>query len=189
MSSNVHQLPPRKPTFFRELDVRHKQLYGVLCVRRFCIKYGISHEYIDALLQHLVKLLIADDLAKWEQEGAGLALPGRGDPLPSELEDQIDKQLRKDFYALIDSCVEIGITDMYGANTEDPNKHVAECIEILRRHNIEPPEREIYFNALKSGILRSGEPVSRDGIQWGQWWGKPVSPQIFDQLKALVWDN
>ncbi|MCL1919073.1 MAG: hypothetical protein FWG14_12340 [Peptococcaceae bacterium] len=123
----------------KNLSIRELQMYGAKCIHLFCAKYEIKHKFIDKLIYHLVSIISEENLPKWEKEGSLLELSGRGDPLPEDLNKIIQVDIKNDFYNLVDNVVEIGIVDMYGANTDFPYKFLNNAIKILEKHNIFMP--------------------------------------------------
>ena len=112
------------------LSTRELQVYAALCLTRFCAARAISHPNIDELVAHLASILTAVDLPAWEQRGAGLALSGRGDPLPAQLEARIPAPIREPFRRLVHSAVEVGLANMYSASTETP---WVRCDDVVRQ--------------------------------------------------------
>lgn len=115
---------------------RQKQAVGALALLRFCEEYSIHYKGIKELIDHLFQILISDDLPNWEAEGLKLEIIGRGEPLPKKLDSILNLKIVEDFYRLIDNVIEIGIIDLYGANTNAPYDYMCKTLDILAKHNI-----------------------------------------------------
>ncbi|WP_152565209.1 hypothetical protein [Methylobacter sp. BBA5.1] len=126
-----------------KFNIRQMQAYAALCLWQFCACLGIRHSSINELVLHLLKMLSAQNLLDWERRGSTLDITGRGDPLPEYVSEIVPITNLDSFNALVESCVEVGIVDMYGASTDQPSKFLKNCIEILRRANVEPPYPEL----------------------------------------------
>lgn len=129
--------------FSRELKTlspRNLQRYASKLLRAYCEAKSIRHEAIDELTAHLDSFPDGGGLADWEQKGALLLLNGRGDDMPSDLEQSIPSQDIDDFRHVVDSAVEVGIVDIYGASTDLPVKFIEKISSILRKNNIDLPQ-------------------------------------------------
>lgn len=115
-------------------------------------------------MSHLFSLLKADDLSEWNDQGSLLEVVGRGDDLPSELESIIPDSLYEDFYNLVDNAVEIGIIDLFGALTDEPDECLSTCLGILKKHDIDlsVPQILLDFNYVNKSW---GEPWDSDKYQ------------------------
>lgn len=149
-----------------QINTREKQFLAAVCLRRFCKYFEINHIYVNQLISHLARILIAEDLTSWEKKGSSLKLVGRGDPIPKEVSDIVPDEIVDSFEILVQSCVEVGIVDMYGAPTDYPKKILEECFQILRLYNIREPDIE------KLGHVNS----ENDG------WGGALQIDEFTQL-------
>ncbi|RFA24293.1 hypothetical protein CAI21_22250 [Alkalilimnicola ehrlichii] len=85
-------------------------------------------------------VLTTNSLPGWERNGAVLDITGRGDPLPVDVEREIPQEYLEVFSLLLESCVEVGIVDMYGDSTEQPRNFLERCLVALERSGIEPPK-------------------------------------------------
>ena len=130
----------------RKLSTQEKQIYAAKCLENYCIHLKIDDESVDCLIEHLYAMKESTNLPKWESIGAKLSLTGRGDPLPISLLEKIPKHKLMEFSSLVDNCVEVGLSDMYGADTENPYQYLMKCIEILMSEKIDLP---IYPRILK----------------------------------------
>ncbi len=79
-------------------------------------------------------------IVEWENKGAQLELAGRGDALPKSIDSLISIKDKSSFTELLESAVEVGITDMYGAETENPTLYLKKCIAILNKNKITTPK-------------------------------------------------
>ena len=133
-------------------STQEKQIYAAKCLENYCIHTKIEDEYIDYLIEHLYAMRESYNLAKWEKIGARLSLTGRGDPLPVSLLNKIQKHKLSEFTKLVDNCVEVGLSNMYGEDTDEPYKYLLKCIETLVINDIELP---VYPRILtkKTGIV------------------------------------
>ncbi len=119
-----------------KFNIRIKQAIGAMCIMSFCDKHGIKHDTIKELLNHLLKLLIVEDIPQWNEDGLNIEITGRGDDLPEALLNIIPENLYYDFFELVDKSIEIGIVDLFGAPSELPGKFLLDCLQILDKHNI-----------------------------------------------------
>jgi hypothetical protein len=122
------------------LSNRVMQTYGAACIVKFCAARGVRSSCIDQLVKYLLELLTSKNLPEWEEAGSMLELSGRESMLPGALSDCLLARDRSPFQKLLESVVEIGIADMYGADTDSPVQALCEARRILRACEIEPPE-------------------------------------------------
>ncbi|WP_208456085.1 hypothetical protein [Burkholderia ubonensis] len=115
------------------------QRYASSCLRRYCEVKGLSHPAVDALLAHLDSIATSRDLAEWERKGALLDLNGRGDPIPADITFALSEEERSAFAELVESVVEVGIVDLYGAKTDLPLRFLDKAMRILERNGIPLP--------------------------------------------------
>ncbi|WP_198294261.1 hypothetical protein [Burkholderia ubonensis] len=115
------------------------QRYASSCLRRYCEVKGLSHPAVDALLAHLDSIATSRDLAEWERKGAWLDLNGRGDPIPADITFALSAEERSAFAELVESVVEVGIVDLYGAKTDLPLRLLDKAMRILERNGIPLP--------------------------------------------------
>ena len=158
------------------ISIRTMQARGALCLTVYCHSQGIRHPDIIELLDHLLDLLTATDLPTWEATGTQLALCGRGDPLPEEVEASVPPGLRHEFFVLVGHVVEIGLTDMYGAPSHDPKRFLLKAIETLNRHRLQVPDID---DLLPAGCL---DNATEDA------WGEPISPEASINIRKHCLD-
>ena len=108
--------------------------------------------------------LVSDDLPAWEQAGASLFIPGRGDPIPEDVERTVPTQSLDSFRRLIEYCIEVGIVDMYGAPTTLPLEFLEKCLAILGDSEIKSPSVNEISNLSQNGDVW-GEPLNADEYQ------------------------
>ena len=157
--------------FLTNLSTRRKQAYAALCLAKFCSVKRISHPTINELIEHLLTLPICTDLPGWETTLSQLSLTGLGDTLPSSVEAAIPKELKGTFNNLICCTVEVGMSNMYTASTDDPLKYLLKCTAIITNLGIDPP-------TVAGAFLP--EQDERDNY-WGDW-GKPVSAAEYNAM-------
>lgn len=129
------------------------QAYGALCLAHFCADKAIHDPSISALVLHLVDLLVADSWTDWDDDRKKLDLSGGGDPLPHPLDKLEPESLRNVFYRAVEYAVEIGIGDLYGADTEGPYLDCAILMETIESAGVSPPS--IPFELYQAKALRS----------------------------------
>lgn len=124
----------------KKMTIAEKQDYAACCLSEYCEHFGISDERIDKLVSHLRNMKTASNLPKWENEGAMLALAGRGDCLPTDLEDKIPLSKKDEFVELLEATVEVGIVDLYGEETNLPYSFLMKSISVLIHNKIQLPK-------------------------------------------------
>ena len=122
------------------LSPRDLQLYASKLLHAYCVAKSIRHVAVDELIVHLNSFPEGRDLAEWERKGALLPLSGRGDDMPQDLNQSIPSQDIDDFCHVVDSAVEVGIVDVYGAPSELPVKLLEKITSILRKNGIDIPQ-------------------------------------------------
>ncbi|GKW11046.1 hypothetical protein [Pectobacterium punjabense] len=122
-----------------ELSPRDLQRYASACLQAYCDAKLIRHPSIAALIAHLNDYPESGSLVEWERKGAMLPLNGRGDEIPQDLGLSIAPQDSEAFSFLVDSAVEVGIVDMYGAPTTLPAELAGKIAFILSKNNIDLP--------------------------------------------------
>jgi len=146
----------------KELNTRQLQVYGAICLWKFCDIFNIHHKDIDILIKHLMSICIVDDLSTWEENGTIINITGRGDALPNDIVSIIPKNLLKGFTRLIEYSIEIGIVDMYGDNTELPLIFLKKCTDILSEHNIMTPDISVQFKYNHPSGRVWGDTISKE---------------------------
>jgi hypothetical protein len=140
----------------RKLNVRQMQVYCAVCLSEYCEKIGLSHPSIDELILHLLSITLTKNLMDWEISGRGLMLSGRGDPIPWTLEELVVENKRNSLLRVVELCVEVGIIDMYGAETNQPKKYMNLFIKELKNKKIKIPDVSIV------------DSICVDGSHWGR---------------------
>jgi hypothetical protein len=122
------------------LSTRAKQAYGAACMVKFCAARGIVSPHVDELVARLLSVLCSTDLPEWGTNLYGLAIAGQHDgALPKDFVAAVDASDLEAFRSLADSVVEIGGSDMYGADTAFPFNYMMEAKSILLALDITPP--------------------------------------------------
>jgi hypothetical protein len=116
------------------------QLYASTLLQTYCTAKSFQHCAINDLIAHLNNYPENHTLSEWEKMGALLPLNGRGDDMPSDLNESIPTQDIEDFCQILDSAVEVGIVDLYGAPTDLPLKFIEKMSLILSRNKIDLPQ-------------------------------------------------
>jgi hypothetical protein len=157
------------------LSNRDKQAYAALCLAKFCAAKGIRHPSITVLIEHLLSILVSRDLPKWERAGAALELTGN-DPLPTTLENVLPSDVTaEEFGRLVNYVVEVGIINMYGADTEHPLSFLEKVISVLKQFKVEPPRMRDFAQGVED------KPSASKGIG-SRSWGSPASAGVYDDL-------
>lgn len=148
---------------YNKFNSRQKQVYAAVCLWVFCVQLRVQHDSITKLFTHLVNMLTAGSLPSWEQEGLELDIIGRGEPLPSDVEAIVPEEYLEAFNSLVESCVEVGIVDMYGESTEQPREFLEKCVSILELFGVNRPNPEI-LDKYKIGNDSWGEAISESEL-------------------------
>jgi hypothetical protein len=126
----------------KKLSTRQKQAYAALCLAQFCATKRIRHPAVNQLIEHLLSVLISDNVCAWEAQGGQIEFSGQGSCLPS-IKSMLPADVSESaFDSLVENVVEVGLTDMYGADTDEPLEYLLKCIETVKHHGIEPPSIE-----------------------------------------------
>lgn len=144
-------------------NIRQMQAFAAVCLWHFCNQEGIKHASISQLISHLLSMLTARSLPDWEQAGTRLDITGRGDPLPSNVENVINHEQLEYFCSLVECCVEVGIVDMYGGNTDLPKQFFQNCIKTTEQAGVSLPSLD--------GLKRVGKGNGS--------WGEAISEEEF----------
>jgi hypothetical protein len=164
------------PEKWRKLTTRRKQALAALCLCTFCSRKGVQHDAVTELIEHLLSVLVCDDLPKWERGGAALRLPGRGDPIPEEIALKLPRGVScSEFALLISHVVEVGLSTMYGADTEEPLEFLKKTVTLLYANKVPTPELGDSFNFEESSALTE--------TRWGAW-GVPVGSEEYSRVIA-----
>jgi hypothetical protein len=143
---------------FDNFNIRQLQAYAAISMLSLCRKFEIKSQEIDHLIHHLLHLLTADDLSEWEKFGAILPVSGRGDAFPQSVVNSIKGIDAVSFREIMESCVEIGIVDLYGANTNQPWIFFDSCLKKIQSYGVELPSPSA-LKELRAGIGPWGDPV------------------------------
>jgi len=133
-------------------NTRWAQAYAALCLRKYCLSFDINHAEIDALILHLIDILITPDLSTWETIGSTLIVAGRGDFLPKDVSKAVPFERLNEFNEFLECVVEVGLVDMYGAVTSLPFEYLQKCLKILENEGIQiPPIYKLEKNNHENG--------------------------------------
>ena len=121
---------------FNKLSIREKQAIGAICILAFCRKHNIKYKGIIELSDHLLNLLVSNDLLAWNEAGLNINIIGRGEPFPYELQNLLSKEISNILYSLIDNVVEIGMIDLFGELTSSPEMFLKESLKILTKYGV-----------------------------------------------------
>lgn len=124
----------------KRMTTQQKQVFAAKCFSKYCEEKGITHKFIDELIEHLISIENFENIVDWERKGGQLQLTGRGDELPKSLNSIVSLKDRSTFIELIDTVVEVGIVDMYGEETEKPRLFLVKCIDILKKNKVSIPK-------------------------------------------------
>jgi hypothetical protein len=153
------------------LSTRELQACGAACLAKYFAAKGISSHHVDRLVAHLISLLTCTDLPAWESSGARLEFAGRGDPSPPELLAGMLPATREILERLTESVVEIGLVDMYGAETDEPRRFLARAIHLLESEGVRPPSLGELFPSRGSEEVRG--------------WGPPVPVDQYEEVRRF----
>lgn len=159
---------------YEAMNIRQMQAYAAICFSNYCKVHSIVDEDLQRLIMHLISILSAKDLAEWEKRGRSLRVAGRGDPLPDNLSAQIGESNIQEFNEILDSCVEVGLSDMYGESTNMPAFFMEKCISAIRRQGVALPSEDV-ISGIGGGQDEWGDAISENdflvvidayGISW-----------------------
>lgn len=145
------------------LSIRQMQFLAASCLAEYCERIGFRDSAIAALLRHQVSMSTANDLGAWDLKGAHLEVTGRGDPLPERLQSCLPPEVASALSGLIETSVEVGIHDLYGARTDQPQRFLASCIGFIEQAGLSSPPMEVPgADSAKNGW---GESVSIEEVE------------------------
>lgn len=153
------------------LSTREMQCYGAVCLRRYCSKFKINHGYIDDVIKHQMPVIATTDLASWEKAGCQLELSGRGDPIPPSVLERVPLANRFDFEALLIDTTEIGLINMYSADTDEPLKIFKSVKARMVQNDVPLPEEHNF--QVQSRRLRGA-------------WGDPLNEEMYNAFLHLL---
>lgn len=153
------------------LSNREMQCLGAVCLLKFCRRFDIQHQALDETAVHLMTVLTAADLPAWENDGRNLVVCGRGEPLPKFVEEKVPTNRLGALEELIERIVEIGIIDMYGADTMQPLLQLHHAQRILSDNGVPLPDEKLF--QIQSRPLRDR-------------WGVPLSGTIYSDFVGRV---
>lgn len=118
-----------------------KIAWGAFSIAKFAKDKGIIAKSLEAYVLYLLLVLKIYNLAAWHGMLKELELCPQ-DPLPSEIDSQLQPELRNDFFDLIGYSIEIAWSDMYCADSAEPTEMLLKCFDILQKHRVEIPNPE-----------------------------------------------
>lgn len=146
-----------------QLTTRQLQLLAAICLVQYCRHFRIECESVRELVCHLCLMSSAENLAEWEQKGTLLDISGRGDTLPESVLSTLPSDRLGQFNELLESVVEVGLVDMYGAVTDQPKSFLLRCFDILRQAKVELPALGP-IHLIDQNESGWGEPVSKEDL-------------------------
>ena len=146
-----------------ELSVIARQCVAAICLRRFCERYGIVHDHIDAFVEHLwgVAVVKPESFEVWELGFQTLPAAGWGEPLPPELLEIIPPTVRADYERLANAVIECSAATWYAGDIPATLCAFEDVASVMRAHGIPLPRLEPF---------QSSSPAVFDG------WGSRPSP-------------
>lgn len=154
-----------------QLSNREMQCFGAMCLRRFCRHFGIEHVAIDELTNHLISILVTTDISAWNVKGTGLVITGRGDAVPEFVTAAVPVTRLDAFQGLIEHVVEIGLVDLFGADTGRPHEFFASAQRVLSENGVSIPDQAL--------VYLQDRPLPTP-------WGAPLSERRYDAFIDLL---
>lgn len=113
------------------LSIRACQAMGTVAFRRYCAHHGLSHPELKAFVKHGFAMADSQDLGEWEQNQPLLVRAGMGHDLPERLWQVVGWPNLSTFLYLVNQVTSIGYTDLYGAVTPAPWRHLRAALCVL----------------------------------------------------------
>lgn len=142
------------------LSIRACQAMGTAAFRRYCAHHGISHPEVTAFVEHGYAMADTQDIVAWEQNGPPLVRASLGTDLPELLSQVVGRAHRPSFEYLLVHVTAIGYTDLYGAVTSAPWRHLRAALAVLDGEGIPRPPIEAFLASPASEVHGWGEPVT-----------------------------
>lgn len=142
------------------LSIRACQAMGTAAFRRYCAHHGIAHPEVKAFVEHGYAMADTQDIVAWEQDQPPLVRAGLGADLPELLSQVVGRAHRPSFEYLLTHVTEIGYTDLYGAVTSAPWRHLRAALAVLDGEGIPRPPIEPFLESPSSEVHGWGDPVS-----------------------------
>ncbi|GGK24314.1 hypothetical protein GCM10008955_17330 [Deinococcus malanensis] len=142
------------------LSIRACQAMGTVAFRRYCTHHGLSHPELKAFVKHGFAMADTQDIVGWEQDQPLLVRVGFGHDLPEPLREVVGRQNLSTFLYLLGQVTWIGYTDLYGAVTSAPWRHLRAALSVLDGEGIPRPPIEPFLESPSSEVHGWGEPVN-----------------------------
>jgi uncharacterized protein (TIGR02996 family) len=160
---------------------RSLQIAGALMVERFCQRYEISHPALWAWIDQLWQIGTTNDLPAWHRKDAI-------DPLDEGVLCACPAAFKETLRALITVVDEIGITDLYGATTNEPRALARQARQIVELYGIKTTD----LTPLSWGLankLGYGDPIA--STQFDSWRAlrKPLTLELAVRDNAIDHDS
>lgn len=143
------------------LSIRAMSAIGVSCFKKYCRREAIWNADINLFCDHLLELLIADNISDWDEEFKKLNITGLGDVLPIEIKEKYPVHF--DTIDLISQNIrEISAFQIYGAWKPEASYkflfNVADLCDVSL-------EKEFMLECYKKHSHENG-------------WGKPINIEL-----------
>ena len=116
------------------------QFYAAICVHRFCRHYEVNDAELNRYIHHLASIMTMKDVVGWADSFDSSDIDKLAVCLPERFSAMMPTATLKDLEALIGYSAEVGLVDMYGAPTNDPQLFLRKCLAILDKHQIAVPD-------------------------------------------------
>lgn len=158
-----------------KIPTRKKQALAALCLARFCAANRIEHRAIAELIEHLLSVLVATNLPEWDSKATALEL---GKSVRESIKQVWPAHVSETlFYDLVNSVVEVGLSNMYTVSSEKPLRELQSCLAILASQGITPPSLGDDF------YLHGNEDTHGDG--WGDVMGAEGYEKVLDAYHKI----
>ena len=162
----------QQPNLSEKIDsisVVGRQCVAVICLERFCRKYGLAHPAITKFIDHVWKVTQVDreTFEEWEEGFRLMPITGQGEPFPKDLVEAMPKELLSEFDRLTQSVFETSATTWYCSNIEDTKNYLLKVLDVASAHNIPIPDLGFYVNP----------PIGHDG------WGATLTDEQLQQWR------
>ena len=121
------------------LTTEEKAIYAANCLKNYCHAKGITHPYVDELIEYIQSIDIYDSLIDWHDHADTLHFLGDIAEIPSEIEGITLDSIKDEFYDLAAEAFHVGATDMYAAPSQEPFETVLRILDTLDRNGIALP--------------------------------------------------
>src|SRR5262245_40149763 len=131
------------------LSVIGRQCVAVICLERFCRKYGLAHPAITEFIDHVWKVaqVRLESFEEWTGGFGLIPITGQGDPLPKGLVDAIPTELLNEFDQLTQFVFETSATTWYCSDIAGTKSYLLKVLDVASDHNIPIPDLGFYMNS------------------------------------------